>query len=176
MRNSLLSALCLLLAAAPAIAADRKAADSVKHASAAPAEHHYHSEKTWGIGVADTQTVTTGESATALIGMGDDWLQTYLGVYQTKGAFSFAIGGAYKFTVAGTRSTGFHIGPGFTAGTVADDFAFSIFGAAGGHFTFNEHLFFSIDAGPMVTHTKNNTNFVVRGFGPVLGLTIAYIF
>ena len=165
----------LLLSAAPALADSKHAAaDTAHHASAAV--EHPHSDTTWALGVADTQTITGGESATALFAVGENWVQPYLGLYQTKGAFSFAVGGAYKITVAGKRTTGFHVGPGFAVGTQADDFAFSIFGAAGGHFTFNDHLFFSVDAGPMITHTKNNTNFLIRGFGPMLGLTIAYIF
>ena len=128
------------------------------------------------VGVSDTSHVTNAESATAFFSMGRDWLQTYLGVYQTKGNFDFAVGGAYKFTLAGTRATGFHVGPGFTVGTVNDDFAWAIFGAAGGHFTFAEHLLLSVDAGPMVTHTKNNTNFRLRPIGQLLGLTVAYVF
>jgi hypothetical protein len=171
MRISLLSA--LVFAASTSLALG--ASDSLRHTSSA-SEHSYGGSTTMAVGVSDTQTITAGESATALFSVGQNWVQTYLAIYTTKGNFDFAVGGAYKFTVAGTRATGFHIGPGFTVGTVANDFAFAFFGAAGGHYTFAEHLLFSVDAGPMVTHTANNTNFRLRGFGPVLGLTIAYVF
>lgn len=152
------------------------ASDSVKHRAAAPETEHYYGSNLVAVGVAATDTITNGESATLLFSNHQDWIQTYLAVYTTKGNFDFAIGGAYKFTVAGTRGVGFHVGPGFTVGTVGNEFAFSIFGAAGGHFTFAEHFYLSVDAGPMVTHTKDNTNFRLRGLGNYLGMTIAYIF
>jgi hypothetical protein len=169
MRTSLLSALCLLLAAGSAFGAS----DKIRNSSSA-SEHR--SQTTMAIGVADTDTIAGGESLTGLFSMGDNWLQAYLGIFTTKTNFDFAVGGAYKLTISGTRATGFHVGPGFTVGTVGDEFAFAIFGACGGHFTLADRLLVSVDGGPMVTHTKNNTNFRLRGFGPYLGLTLAYVF
>jgi hypothetical protein len=128
------------------------------------------------VGVADSSWLTSGQTASALFSTGSDWIQVYLGIYNTKVNFDFAVGGAYKFTVAGTRSTGFHIGPGFALGTVDDEFAFAIFGAAGGHFTLADHFLLSVDAGPMITHTKNNTNFRLRPVGNLLGLSLFYVF
>jgi hypothetical protein len=171
-RISFLSAFCIFLASAAAHAAS----DSVKHHAASPEMEHYYGSNQMAVGVAATDIITNGESATALFSNHHDWIQTYLAVYTTKGNFDFAVGGAYKFTVAGTRNVGFHVGPGFTVGTVGNSFAFAIFGAAGGHFTFAEHFFISVDAGPMVTHTDSNTNFRLRGLGNYLGMTIAYIF
>jgi hypothetical protein len=173
MRISTLPVLCLLLAAASAQAAEgRRWSDTIRHTSSGIE----HGGQTIGVGVADTQSFAPGESATALFAIGSDWIQSYLGFYQTKGALTFSAGGNFKFTVAGSRHVGFHVGPGFFLGSVAGDFAYSIYGAAGGHYTLFDHLFFSVDAGPGITHTKDNTNFVLRGLGPVLGLTIAYLF
>jgi len=172
MRHSLIALLGLALASSSALAAS----DSIKHHSSAPESEHYYGNNLSAVGVASTDMIMGGESATALFSAGKDWIQVYAAVYQTKGAVSFGAGGVYKFTVAGTRNTGFHVGPGFTMGTVADAFAFAIFGAAGGHFTIADHYFISVDAGPMVTHTENNTNFRIRGLGQYLGMTIAYIF
>jgi hypothetical protein len=171
MRTTLFTALCLLVAGSAFAASDK-----VIHHSDSPEVEHYYGSNLMAVGVAATDTITNGESATMLFSNHHDWIQTYLAVYSTKGNFDFAVGGAYKFTVAGTRAMGFHVGPGFTVGTVGNNFAFSIFGAAGGHFTFAEHFFISVDAGPMVTHTENNTNFRLRGLGNYLGMTIAYIF
>jgi hypothetical protein len=171
MRFTLLSALCLLLSTGTAFAAS----DTIHHHAAAP-EHAYYGETLTALGVTDSSTVTTGESLSAMFSMGKNWIHTLLAVYQTKGNFDFAVGGIYKFTVAGTRANGFHVGPGFTVGTVADDFAFAIFGAAGGHFTIADHLLFSVDAGPMVTHTKDNTNLRIRGLGQLLGASVHYVF
>lgn len=172
MRLSHFFVLCLFLAA-PAFAAN----DSVRHVSAASERYAPSSEHAYGLGVADTSNVTNGESISGLMSMGHDWVQGLVAVYTTKGNFDFAVGGIYKFTVVGTRSTGFHMGPGFTIGSVGGDFAWAFFGAAGGHFTVAEHLMLSVDAGPMVTHTKNNTNFRLRALGDsVLSLAVHYLF
>lgn len=179
MRTMLLSLLCLL-ASTPSFAAERRASDTIRHTSAA--EHHYHGDNVWALGVSDTTNIATGETLTALFSTADNWVQTYLGVFRTKDTFTFSAGGAYKFTVAGTRATGFHVGPGIVLGTVSDSFAFGIFGAAGGHFTVADHLFLSVDGGPAFVHISgkdggpSSSNFVLRGFGPYLGLTIAYVF
>jgi hypothetical protein len=168
MRNSLLSALCLALSCGSAFAAS----DSIRHTSSA-AEH---GSNLTAVGIADTANITAGESLTVLFTNGQDWIQTYAAIYSTNNDFDFGAGGVYKFTVAGNRMTGFHVGPGFTVGTVSGVFGFAILGAAGGHFTIADHLLLAVDGGPMVTHTKNNTNFRLRGLGSYLGLTVAYIF
>ena len=67
-------------------------------------------------------------------------------------------------------------GPGISLGTSNDDFAWAVFGAGGGHFTIAEHMLFSVDAGPMLTHTKNNTNLRIRGIGSLLGASVHFIF
>ncbi|MGZ3719846.1 MAG: hypothetical protein ACXWR1_16015 [Bdellovibrionota bacterium] len=168
MRISLFSALCLALSCGSAFAAS----DTIRRTSSA-AEH---GNNLTAVGVSDTANVTGAESLTVLFTVGQDWIQTYAAVYKTNVDFDFGAGGAYKFTVAGNRLTGFHVGPGFTVGTVNGQFGFAIFGAAGGHFTIADHLLISVDGGPMVTHTKDNTNFRLRGLGNYLGLTVAYVY
>ena len=153
------------------------AAEGAHHTTAAadPAFSTSSSNLT-AVGVSDTTSVSGGESLSAMFSTYRDWIQVYVGVFQTKNVFDFGVGGAYKFTLAGNRLTGFHVGPGVILGTVSDDFAFSVFGAIGGHFTFLERLIVSIDAGPMVNHTQNNTNIRIRPLGNVLGLSAFYLF
>jgi hypothetical protein len=174
MRLTPVLALALAFTAASALAADHHgaASDSLRHVSSASER----SGSVTALGVMDTSNVATAESLSGMFSMGSDWLQALASVTQTKGSFSFAVGAIYKFTVAGTRANGFHMGPGFTVGTVADDFAFAVFGACGGHFTLADRLLFSVDAGPMVTHTANNTNFRLRGLGNLLGASVHYVF
>ncbi len=159
----------LFLVSVAAFAAD----NNTRHISASFSSG---GESVKAVGVADTTVVAGGQTLSAMFSSGRDWIQAYLGFFQTKGVVDFAGGGAYKFTLAGTRALGFHAGPGVMLGTFADDFAFSFFGAAGGHFTVVDRLLFSVDAGPMVTHTANNTNFRLRPLGALLGLSVFYVF
>ncbi len=161
---------------APLVSVSALAAENARHTTSFSSFSSPSDDSLIAVGVADTNSVSGGESVSAMFSSKSNWIQAYLAVYSTKVNFDFAIGGAYKFTLAGTRSTGFHIGPGFTVGTVADDFAFAIFGAAGGHFSITDHFMFSVDAGPMITHTKNNTNFRLRPLGQLLGLSAFYVF
>ncbi len=131
---------------------------------------------TIGLGMADTTTISGGQSLSAIFSTGNDWIHTFLGVHQTKGKFDFGAGGGYKFTVIGTRATGFHVGPLASLGTVGGDFAFSIVGAAGAHFTLFEKMMLSVDGGPMYVHTQAAKNFRMKPIGELLGLSIHYLF
>jgi len=129
-----------------------------------------------GLGMSDTTIVSGGQSLSALFSTSSDWIQVLAGVHQTKGNFDFSVGGMYKFTVIGNRNTGFHVGPGFTIGTFGGQFAFTVFGALGAHFTLFEHLMLSIDGGPMYVHTDAAKNFRMKPIGDTLGLSIHYVF
>ena len=69
MRTSLLSALCLLFAAGPSLAAS----DRIRTSSSAH-EHHSSGDMAMAFGISDTQTITNGESLTGLFGVGDTTL------------------------------------------------------------------------------------------------------
>lgn len=127
------------------------------------------------LGVADTYYLTYGQSASALFSVGRNWIQALFGINQSRSAFSFGVGGAYKFTIAGDRRTGFHVGPGFTVGTVHKDFAFTIHGMFGGHFTIFERLILSVDAGPIFEVIDGDADFRLRPMGNALGLSLHYI-
>ena len=131
---------------------------------------------TIGLGMADTTTISGGQSLSAIFNVTDNWIQAFLGVHQTKGDFDFAVGGAYKFTVIGTRATGFHVGPMASIGTFGGDFAFTIVGNAGAHFTIFEKMMLSVDGGPMYVHTDKAKNFRMKPIGELLGMSIHYLF
>lgn len=132
------------------------------------------------MGVADTSNVSTGQSLSAMFSFNKNWLQTYMGIENTQGTFTFGLGAIYKFTVAGDAKTGFHVGPGFSVGTVPvggkAKFAFSIFGMAGAHFTLFDRLILSVDGGPMVNVVDGDANFRMKPMGETLGLGIHYLF
>lgn len=128
------------------------------------------------LGMADTTVIAGGQSLSAMFSTTSDWIQVLLGVHQTKGNFDFAVGGIYKFTVIGNRANGFHVGPGATIGTYGGDFAFTVMGAAGGHFTLFERLMLSVDGGPMYVHTEAAKNFRMKPMGEILGLSVHYVF
>lgn len=131
---------------------------------------------TIGLGMADTTTIAGGQSLSALFSVGDNWIHGFLGVHQTKGDFDFGLGGGYKFTVIGTRATGFHVGPMASLGTFGGDFAFTIVGNVGAHFTLFEKLMLSVDGGPMYVHTQPAKNFRMKPIGELLGMSIHYLF
>lgn len=132
------------------------------------------------MGVADTSHVSTGQSLSAMFSFNKNWLQTYMAIENTQGAFTFGLGAIYKFTVAGDAKTGFHVGPGFSVGTVPvggkAKFAFSIFGMAGAHFTLFDRLILSVDGGPMVNVVDGDANFRMKPMGELLGLSVHYLF
>ena len=134
------------------------------------------SDTKMAFGVMDASNISVGESLSGLFSVGQNWVQAMMGIYQTKGSFDFAVGGIFKFTVVGSNRNGFHVGPGLNLGSINDEFAWAFFGAAGGHFTIVDHMIFSVDAGPMLTHTKNNTNFRIRALGQLLGASVHFLF
>lgn len=128
------------------------------------------------LGMADTTMVAGGQSLSAMFSGVTDWVQVLAGVHQTKDDVNFGAGGFYKFTVIGTRANGFHVGPGAILGTHGGKFAFSVIGAAGGHFTLFERLMISVDGGPMYVHTDAAKNFLMKPIGDILGLSVHYVF
>lgn len=130
----------------------------------------------FAFGYADTQYIANTQAASVLFASGKDWIQAFLGVQNTRGNFDFGLGGMYKFTLSGDRRAGFHLGPGFAVGTVGDDFAFSIYGMVGAHFTLFERLLLSVDGGPMLSVIDGDANFRMRAMGETLGLGIHYLF
>jgi hypothetical protein len=138
------------------------------------------SSGSWAMGVASTNVITNTESLSALLESGKNWIEIDLGIHHTRGNFQFATGGAYKFTVAGDRHTGFHVGPGLALGTTDvlgnAKFTFSLSGLAGGHFTFGDHLMVSVDGGPVLYVTDGNVDFRMRPRGDILGVGVYYLF
>lgn len=132
------------------------------------------------LGFADTSYIAGGQSASALFSNNNDWLQTIFTINGTRGNFYFAVGGIYKFTVAGNARAGFHVGPGVTLGTVPtgteSKFGFSLVGLAGGHFTLFERLILSVDGGPQLSVVDGNTDFRLKPMGELLGLSVHYLF
>lgn len=132
------------------------------------------------LGFADTTYIAGGQSASALFSSNDDWLQTIFTINGTRGNFYFAVGGIYKFTIAGNARAGFHVGPGVTLGTVptgtGSEFGFSLVGLAGGHFTLFERLILSVDGGPQLSVVDGNTDFRLKPMGELLGLSVHYLF
>lgn len=132
------------------------------------------------VGVADTSTFMTGQSISALFSNNKDWIQAMMNVQGVKGSFRFSVGGAYKFTVAGTERAGFHIGPGLALGTTGtangSKFFFSLVGMFGGHYTLFERLILSVDGGPVLGVVDGDVDFGVKPMGELLGLSVHYLF
>lgn len=141
-------------------------------------------EGTTALGVADTSNISVGQAVSLMFGISDDWLQTFATIERTSGVFVFGVGGIYKFTVAGDRRIGFHVGPGISLGTVAmgagaatsSEFAFSISGMAGAHFTAFDRVMFSIDGGPILAVVDGDANFAMKPMGEHLGVSVHYLF
>ncbi len=131
---------------------------------------------TTGLGMADTATITGGQSLSALFSTERDWIQVIAGIHQTKTNFDFGVGGFYKMTIIGTQKTGFHFAPGATLGTVAGDFAFTVVAGLGAHFTLFDNMMLAVDGGPMYVHTQAAKNFRMKPIGELLGLSIHYLF
>jgi hypothetical protein len=174
MRTLLACLFALSLACAPAMAASRTVASSGSLTA---------------LGFADTSNISVGQSLSAMFSINQNWLQTFLTITQTKDAFTFGLGGIYKFTVAGDRHMGFHVGPGFAVGTVPASsvagatsgtsktkFAFSIYGLAGAHYTIFDRLILSVDGGPMVNVIDGTADFSMKPMGQLLGLGLHYLF
>ena len=134
----------------------------------------------WALGAASTNVITETESFSALIGSNHNWIELDFGIHHVRHAFQFGVGGAYKFTVAGDRRTGFHVGPGLSLGTRdvggREKFAFSVNGQAGGHFTVADHLLLTVDAGPALYVVDGDVDFFLRPRGAILGVGIYYLF
>jgi hypothetical protein len=132
------------------------------------------------VGVADTSNFMAGQSVSALFSNNNDWIQAMMNLRSVSGDVEFSVGGAYKFTVAGTNRAGFHIGPGLSLGTVAaggeSNFAFAIVGMFGGHYTLFERLLLSVDGGPILSVVDGNVDFGIAPMGTLLGLSIHYLF
>jgi len=149
------------------------------HAHGAPATSKAPSGPR-AFGFTDSSNFLTGQSASALFGGDTDWIHVMLSVNRTLGTFEFGVGGIYKFTVAGDRRAGFHVGPGVSVGTVAvgakSEFGFGIAGVAGGHWTLFDRLIVSVDGGPALGVVDGNANFSLKPLGEILGLSLHYLF
>lgn len=136
-----------------------------------------------GLGIYDSSYLITGQSLSLILSSKDHWFQVFLGVHRAGGSlFEAGIGASYKFTVAGDRSTGLHLGPGFSIGAAQngtannETFRLGFFGLVGGHFTLFEKLMLSVDGGPNLVFLKGQESFTFRPAGAILGLGIHYLF
>lgn len=139
----------------------------------------YSGPTTWGLGVWSSDFVTNGDSISALVSSGDNWIQPFFSVAGTAGAFEFNIGATYRVTVAGNARSGFHFAPGFAVGTVnqgGSKFAFSFMGLFGAHYAVFDRLILSFDGGPILSSVDGDLNFKIRPAGSVLGLSFHYLF
>jgi hypothetical protein len=132
------------------------------------------------LGVADTTYLTNGQSMSALFSNNADWIQAYFGVNDTSGGFHFGLGGAYKFTIAGTGAAGIHVGPGLSLGNMAtgngNKIFFTIQGLVGGHITVLDRLILGVDGGPILAIVDGDTSFRLKPTGQILGLSVHYLF
>lgn len=135
------------------------------------------------IGFYDSSNLITGQSFSLLLSSKDHWFQTYFGVHRTSGGlFEAGLGLTYKFTIAGNRNTGLHLGPGVTIGSAQhgssnnEAFRLSLNGVFGAHFTLFEKLILSVDGGPNLIFLKGDESFNFRPAGGLLGLGIHYLF
>lgn len=184
-----LTILCILLIS-PTSLANKKAETSKEEASGKLITQDRvvstFSDNTGGkvaIGLYDSSNLITGQSLSLMLSSKDHWFQTYIGVHRASGGlFEAGLGVSYKFTIAGNRFTGLHLGPGITIGSAQhgtsnnESFRLSLNGIFGAHFTLFERLILSVDGGPNLVFLKGDESFTFRPAGALLGLGIHYLF
>jgi hypothetical protein len=168
-----------------------KAAES-EHRAEMPADHHGEEHHAGGgdggtrFGAGFT-TLNTGLanfpafSGTFQFGSASS-VQGLFGIDGTSGTFRFSFGGIYRHTLAGTQTTGFHVGGGLVLSTVAAGAATTAFRVtlaplAGFHYQVpHAPVQLSLDGGPMLTLLDGNADFQVGAGSQLLGLSIHYLF
>ena len=105
-------------------------------------------------------------------------LQLTFGVGGTSPKFSMGLGSYYKYTLAASGNTGFHIGGGFGLGSILGKFFFGVGPVAGIHFFFPglDHLLINMDAGATLTVVDGTVNFLTGNLSSILGASIHYLF
>ncbi|MGE0616477.1 MAG: hypothetical protein AB7P04_12655 [Bacteriovoracia bacterium] len=165
-----------VFASGNALAAEKKGSsttssmESFRSSSSAP----------WGLGLTTTLNGMSGISGWIPFGEGMQGLQLGFGI-QTTSPFTFALGAAYKSTLAGTRQTGFHIGGGIALGTGGNglggtQFNIGISGILGVHYSPVEAFQMSFDAGPTVTIAGGSASFGMGALSTLAGFTVMYMF
>ena len=131
----------------------------------------------FGLGLASVTTGAGGNSTliTAWIPIKSTMgIQPYFGVLGTSGSFNFLAGGAFKATVAGTGSTGLHIGGDVLLGSVASTFVATFGGIFGIHFAVHQSVMLSVEGGPQLGIAGGNTDFTIQSVSSLLGLSLIY--
>lgn len=117
-------------------------------------------------------TATLPASLSAQFGLGRaSAIQTYAALYGVNGTVTFGIGADVKFAVVGDNRKGFHLGGGFGFGTTAGTFFANFAGNIGPHFTIDNNILISADAGPLLT-VGGGTDFALTGRSILLGLSM----
>ena len=96
---------------------------------------------------------------------------------------TYGIAGSFKYTLTGSKYTGFHVGAGLGTGNHAEDKAFMrIAGIAGFHFKVAKRVLIHVDGGLTIINDDNtnndekNSQTVVAGHSENFGLSMMYIF
>lgn len=147
-------------------------ADQQKGASAGSPEHDF------GLGLASFGA--GGAASTAI----SAWIplnhtmgiQTYLSIPTTSGNFNFYAGGAYKYTLSGTASSGFHVGGDLLLGAAGGEFTLLGGGLMGLHFSPSHSFVLALDGGPQVSLVASKADFLLSGFSGLLGASLIYFF
>lgn len=100
--------------------------------------------------------------------------------------FNFGVGGLYRYQMFGTRSAGFHLGSGIALGsksyagakTVGSKFFTDLSALSGFHFMIPEtsNIQVNLDAAATLEIVDGDSNFMVGGLSPALGLGVHYFF
>ncbi len=137
----------------------------------------------YGVGFASFGELTgTSSALTGLIQFDTkNWLQPIAFLDGTSPAI-FGIGALYKRVVASRGNAGFHLGGGFTMGSVIKSTGGTGLGAGiaalgGFHVEFPgaEQIILQMDGGPVLTF-GDRTNFVINPFSGAFGLSAVYRF
>lgn len=177
---------CVLLALAvstSAFAAPRDTKKTAEPSDVHPVPAVTSSSGGFGIGYASTLIFTgAASSVTGLIKINEtNAIQVFLSI-PTTSPFEFTAGGNYKYTVSGGSSAGFHVGGGFTLGSLSvgrgNGFALAVGPTAGIHFALPSvsRVQFHFDGGPVFSTVDGNSNFVLGSHSALLGASIIYMF
>ena len=112
-----------------------------------------------------------------------DSSQAFLAVGDTS-PFSFGIGGAFRHTISGNETNGFHIGAGVNLSTYHNTnvdnskLYFNITPLGGFHFEIPNlsHILLSLDGGPAFNLQDGDFHFGIKSLSAAMGLAVHYMF
>jgi hypothetical protein len=147
-------------------------ADHQKGSSGGSPEHDFGlGLASFGAGLAASTAISAWIPINHTMGV-----QAYLSIPTTSGNFNFYTGGAYKYTLSGNATTGFHIGGDLLLGATGGEFSLLGGGLMGVHFSPSQSIVFAVDGGPQVSLVASKADFLMSGFSGLLGASLIYFF